>query len=247
MSDNQPPKAGTGARLMINSPLHQDSLGRLIQRATEHAPRRIVDHGCGWGEVLLQSVAASPGATGLGDDVHEPDLVRARAAAVERRLADRVTFVAGPATDHREPADLLISLGAFHAFGDPGEAMRALREDLRPGGRAMFGIEHWAETPTAEELSRMWPDASVDDCATLPDIVDELHAAQWRILDLHDSTRTEFDAYETGHLREREEWLAAQPDAVRREHPVRAELDQAWTSWLRGHRRSMGFVTFVLA
>lgn len=77
--------------------------------------------------------------------------------------------------------------------------------------------------------------------------MDQLHVAEWRIFDLHDSTRTEFDAYEAGHLREREEWLAQQTADVRRELPDRADLDRAWTSWLRGHRRTMGFVTFILA
>gem|GEM_PF-4072730 len=90
MPDNEAPKAGTGARLMINSPLHWYSRSRLIRSATEHAP-----------------------------------------------------------TPHREPADLPISLGASHAFGTPGQAMRVLREDLRPAGRALFGSEYWAETPTS--------------------------------------------------------------------------------------------------
>jgi len=248
MADDTPPPAGTGAHLTLNSPLSQDALSRLLSRATEHGPQRIVDHGCGWGEALLQALAASPGATGAGDDVDDTDLVRARAAAEDRGLADRVTFVAGRAADHREPADLLISMGAYHALGSgPAEAMRALREDARPGGRAVFGLEYWAQTPTPEELSHMWPGASLDDCAILPDIVDQLHATGWRILDLHDTTRTEWDAYEVGHFRERELWLAAQPDPVRQQHPVRAELDRVWTSWLRGHRRSLGFVTFVLA
>lgn len=247
MADDTPPPAGTGAHLTINSPLSQEALSRLLTRATEHGPQRIVDHGCGWGEALLQAVAASPGATGAGHDIDEADLVRARAAAAERGLADRVQFAAGRAADHREPADLLISMGAHHALGGPDEAMRALRADARPGGRAVFGLEYWAQTPTAEELEHMWPGASIDDCATLPDLVDRLHATGWRILDLHDSTRTEWDAYEVGHFRERELWLVSQPESSRAEHPVRADLDRAWASWLRGHRRSLGFVTFVLA
>ena len=68
-----------------------------------------------------------------------------------------------------------------------------------------------------------------------------MHAAGWRVLDLHDTTRQEFDAFEVGHLREREEWLLDHPA-----HDLRADLDRAWTAWLRGHRRSMGFVTLLL-
>lgn len=79
-----------------------------------------------------------------------------------------------------------------------------------------------------------------------PNCVDLLHDAGWRILDLHDTTRTEFDDFEVGHQREREEWLVSHPN-----HPdhqlVQGDLDQAWSSWLRGHRHPMGFATFVLA
>lgn len=68
-----------------------------------------------------------------------------------------------------------------------------------------------------------------------------MHTAGWRVLDLHDSTRTELDQFELGQLREREDWLLTRPN-----HPVRQELDRAWSSWLRGHRRAMGFVSVVL-
>lgn len=244
--EDRPPSAGAGARLLLNSPLSEASVDRLIAGASEGVPERIVDHGCGWAEVLLRAVAYTPTATGLGVEIHQPDLDRAGAAAAERGLSDRVDLRYGKAADHREPADLLINIGSYQAFGQIADAARVLREDLRPGGRALFGAEYWQALPTDDELARMWPDASVDDCLQLPEIVDQLHDAGWRILDLYDSTRTEFDAFEVGHLREREEWLVGH-----RDHPdhdtVRSELDQSWSSWLRGHRRSMGFVTLVLA
>lgn len=241
MSDDQPPVAGTGSLLLLNSPLHELSLAVLIDRAIENQPRRVVDHGCGWGEVLLRTLAHATEATGTGVDVHGPDLDRARAAAANRGLNDRVNFVQGPSTEHREPADLVINLGAYQAFGDVPTALQMLRSDLLPGGRALLGVEYWAATPTPDELAHMWPDASVADCAYLPDLVETVHETGWRILDLHDSTRTEFDDFELGHLREREQWLVCHP-----EHPIRPELDQTWSSWLRGHRRPMGFITLVL-
>jgi cyclopropane fatty-acyl-phospholipid synthase-like methyltransferase len=244
--DDRAPAAGTGSKLLLNSPLCETTLDKLISRATECRPRRIVDHGCGWGEVLLRAVANAPGATGVGVEIHLPDLERARIAAAERGLTDRVIFRYGNSTDHRQPADLLINIGSYQAFGDIAAAARDLREDLRPGGRALFGAEYWSATPSDDELSHMWPEASVEDCLRLPELVDQLHETGWRILDLHDSTRTEFDDFEVGHLREREEWLAGHRDH-RDSESVESELDQAWSSWLRGHRKTMGFASFVLA
>ncbi|NHA69122.1 SAM-dependent methyltransferase [Phycicoccus flavus] len=246
---SHPPPAGTGARLTLNSPLSSTSLDRLVAAATEGKPSRVIDHGCGWGEALLRALVAAPVATGVGIDLHAPDLVRARTAAEDRGLGQRVEFVLGSSVDHREAADLVISLGAFQAFGEPSSALCALREDARPGGRALFGLEYWVSSPTAEELGHMWDGASEADCLTLPDIVDLVHAAGWRVLDLHDSTRQEFDAFEVGHLQEREQWAVAhrgETDTIGSHTALTAELDQAWTRWLRGHRRSMGFVSLVL-
>lgn len=83
--------------------------------------------------------------------------------------------------------------------------------------------------------------AAIEDCYDLPSLVETMLAADWRILDLRDSTRQEFDAFERGHLREREELLLDHPTPE-----VRTAQEKAWRSWLRGHRRSMGFATFLL-
>ena len=236
-----PPPPGTGARLELNSPLGPATTARLVAAATAHAPAVIVDHGCGWGSLLLDAIAASPGSRGTGVDVHEPDIERARGLAERRGLADRATFVAGSSTDVRDSADLLINIGAFQAFGTLEQSLHVLAERLRPGGRMLFGAEYWREAPTPAELAVMWEGATADNALALPDVVDRVHAAGWRVLDLHDTTQTEFDAFEVGHLREREEWLLDHPD-----HPVRDHLDREWTAWLRGRRRPMGFITLLL-
>jgi hypothetical protein len=191
----------------------------------------------------LAARTAAPAATGLGGDSHEPDVDRARRAATALGLADRATFIPGDAADHEQSAELLINLGAHHAFGDgPAAALTALRRRSAPGTRLLFGTEYWSTLPTEGELAHMWPDATTSDCLLLPALVDEVHLTGWRILLLHDSTRGELDDYEVGHRLEREEWLLAHPE----DDELRTELDASWASWLRGHRRPFGFVTMLL-
>jgi hypothetical protein len=193
--------------------------------------------------MLLAALAAAPGATGLGLDIHEPDVDRAQRAAIARGLADRATFATGDAVDHQHAADLLINLGAHHAFGDgPAAALAALRQRSVTGTRLLFGTEYWSSLPTDDELAHMWPDASRSDCLLLPDLLDLVHASGWRLLLLHDATRNELDDYEIGYRLEREEWLLQHPT----DGALRADLDASWSSWLRGHRRPFGFVTMLL-
>ncbi|WP_147915307.1 SAM-dependent methyltransferase [Ruania zhangjianzhongii] len=235
------PLPGTGAMLTINSPLSEESVHRLARAATAHHPASILDYGCGWATMLLACLDQAPHARGVGLDVHQPDIVRGSAAAQARGLSDRVELRAAEAATNTDRADLLINLGAFHAFGTIGEALTALRGRRTEGGRLLFGCEYWVTPPTTDELAHMWPEASVADCDSLPEIADAALAAGWQILDLHDSTRAEFDAFDLGHLRERQEWLTRHP-----EHPEAGQISAEVTDWLRGHRRPMGFATFLL-
>lgn len=241
-----PPKFYTGDRLEFHGPMSPDRAARLIADLTAREPATVVDYGCGWGELLLRILAAAPSTTtATGIDIHGPDIARARAAAAERGLADRVTFIEGPAGEHARPADLVLNLGAFHAFGTKAEALEALRGLVNPGGRLLFAAEIWERTPTEAELSAMWPGTTIDECVYLPDLVDLALAAGFRPLNIETATRNEWDVFESGLQRDIEEWLLAHPD-----HPeapdVRRRLDEHLSIWLRGLHEVFGYAYLTL-
>ena len=108
---------GSGSHLTFNSPLSEDRADRLVADLAAWNPATVADFGCGWGELLLRVLQAVPQARGTGVDLHGPDVERARGIAVERGLTERVEFVEGPAGEHLRPVDLVISSGAYQAFG----------------------------------------------------------------------------------------------------------------------------------
>ena len=120
--------------------------------------------------------------------MHGPDLVRTRRDAEQRGLVDRVVFLERPSAEVPDGGDLLINLGAYQAFGSCDQALTQLVLRLRPGGRVLFGCEVWQSPPTTEELAVMWEGATAGDCLDLPDLIDLVHGAGWRVLDLHEST-----------------------------------------------------------
>ena len=117
----------------------------LIERAAPCRGERVVDVGCGCGELSL-ALAGQLGAEGriLAVDVSRPMLEQARSrqkaarekatpaeqAKIEWQEADAAAapFAAGG-------FDLLVSRFGVMFFGDPVEAFRNLRRALRPGGR----------------------------------------------------------------------------------------------------------------
>ncbi|MBZ2197330.1 SAM-dependent methyltransferase [Occultella gossypii] len=241
-----PPPTGSGSLLTFNAPLSSQRAHRLAADLAATSPALVVDLGCGWAELLLMTLAGAPETRGVGVDVHGPDLERARGAAAGRGLGDRVDFVEGSAAQHTEPADVVLNIGAFHAFGSIPEALTALRGRVRDGGRLLFGVEYWEHPPTATELANMWEGTTAEDCPLLADLVDQAISAGFRPIRTETVTREEWAEYESGHMADRELWLAAHPD-----HPdadaVRQSLDEQRSIWLRGHRDVMGFAYLTLA
>ncbi|MDN5725458.1 MAG: class I SAM-dependent methyltransferase [Propionibacteriales bacterium] len=240
-----PPPEGQGGLLTYNSPLSEARARSLITTAVTHHPRTVVDLGCGWGRLLVDVLAAAPGATGVGIDVHGPDLERGRTLAERSGVADRVTFVTGEAEPYRDAADLVINIGAFQAYRTPAQALGALRELVNPGGRLIFGAEFWEHPPTDAELAHLWEGTTAEDCTDLAGLVDLAVAAGFRPVRTETVTRTEWEEYESGHMAERELWLAAHPGHPQADE-VRSALDSQRSIWLRGHRDLLGFAYLTL-
>jgi SAM-dependent methyltransferase len=228
------------------SPLSAERARRLVAELAARTPATVIDLGCGWGELLLRIVAAVPGAHGIGIDLYQPDIERGRANAAARGLSDRVRFIEGPAEQNLSAADVVINVGAFHAFGGLVDALRALRPLINPGGRLLFGAEFWEQIPTAERLVHMSPGTSADDCTDLAGLVDQIRDEGFRPMSIETATRGEWEEFESGLAADLEEWLLLNPD-----HPdaakVRDRLDAQRDVWLRGHRDIMGFAYLTLA
>ncbi|KAA2255451.1 class I SAM-dependent methyltransferase [Solihabitans fulvus] len=236
---------GAGTRLTFNSPLSSERADRLAADLAATKPATVLDLGCGWGELLLRVLAAAPDASGTGIDNFGPDMVRARHNAADRGLADRVTFIEGAVADHLANADVVISSGAYQAFGDIKTALTGIRSLVNPGGRVLFAAEIWERIPTAEQLANMWDGITVDDCLLLPDLVDTAVATGFRPLRIETSTRGEWEEFESLFLAGSEEWLLANGD-----HPeadaMRDRVDAHRAIWLRGARDVFGFAFLTL-
>ena len=232
--------------LTFGSPMSAERAQLLVDELVEAAPQVVLDIGCGWGELLLRALEAAPGATGLGIDREAIDIERGRSLAHKRGLQDRVEFRVQDGTEFDEIGDALICLGAWHALGaTPAEALKRLRGLTGPGGRLVFGVDHWAQLPDQQRLSQMWEGAALSDSHMLSEIVTAAAEADWRLIDLHEATQDEWNHFESRMVRNQELWLVENPDHPEAEQ-LRSRLDSARHSWLTGHYGHMGFTTLVL-
>lgn len=103
------------------------------------AGARVADVGCGYGVTTILMAQRFPASTFHGFDYDTGSIERARAAAAEAGVADRVHFEVCDATEF--PAlgyDLICTFDALHDYGRPVAAARRVRECLVPGSSWMI-------------------------------------------------------------------------------------------------------------
>lgn len=114
---------------------------RFVLRAASIGERdRIVDIGCGTGQLARQAAVHARFGQVLGIDLSEPMLARARERAAAENLG-RLSFERGDAQIHEFPPaafDLALSRFGVMFFGDPVAAFANIGRALRPGGRLVF-------------------------------------------------------------------------------------------------------------
>jgi SAM-dependent methyltransferase len=113
----------------------------------------VADVGCGHGASTILMAKAYPNSRFTGFDYHLPSIERARAAAQEEGVADRVRFEQASAKDF--PArgyDLVAMFDCLHDMGDPVGAGRHVRETLGADGVWMI-VEPFAHDSLAQNCN----------------------------------------------------------------------------------------------
>ncbi|WP_214410281.1 SAM-dependent methyltransferase [Sphaerisporangium fuscum] len=225
----------------IKSPLGDGSVSRLLEQGLPRGDERVLDLGCGGGEWLLRALATRPLLHAEGVDTSEDALAHARQAArrlgVQERLVLHHQDAAAFTSPH--PFDLVISVGATHAFGGLAPTLAAAREHLAPGGRVLIGEGFWSGDPSPEAAEML------GDLSDLPATVEQVVAGGWTPVHGHISTREELDGYEWACWGSLAAWALDHPSDPGSPQ-VLATATTRRTEWLRVYRDVFGFLCLVL-
>lgn len=112
----------------------------LLEASALSGHHRVLDVGCGTGQIARLAAAHVPSGQVEGIDISAPMVERARAAAAEEGVTNAV-FEQGDAQVHAFPAgryDVAVSRGGVMFFSDHVAAFANIGRALRPGGRLAF-------------------------------------------------------------------------------------------------------------
>lgn len=134
---------------------------RLLQRTREYTFSRVLDIGCGAGELSLAVARGRPQVSVIGVDVSPPLISAARErntslGNVEFELADAAEWTCRSGS----PPDMLVSRHGVMFFADPPAAFANLAEQSAPGASLLFScFRDVAENPFFTEIMRLLPQA----------------------------------------------------------------------------------------
>jgi SAM-dependent methyltransferase len=114
---------------------------------------RVADVGCGHGASTLILAAAYPRSEIVGFDYHPESIERARAAAEQAGVADRVSFEIATAKEYPGSGyDLVAMFDCLHDMGDPVGATRHVLDSLAEDGTWLI-VEPFANDRLEDNLN----------------------------------------------------------------------------------------------
>jgi ubiquinone/menaquinone biosynthesis C-methylase UbiE len=102
---------------------------------------RILDAGCGAGDLAIELARGIPAAEVVGLDLSEPLLELARSSSAEADLTGRVSFQKGDVQEMPFKDgwfDVVVSLNTLHVVEDPVAMLNEIERVLSPGGRLLL-------------------------------------------------------------------------------------------------------------
>jgi methyltransferase family protein len=160
--------------------------------------------------------------------------------ARERATANIDVVEADASTFHFEPGayDAALCLGASFVYGGAVQTLEA----LTPAAPLLaLGEPYWRAWPLPAGFE---PDESDEEWKPLGETVELLESTGVRVVSLIDSSKDDWDRYETLHWLALDEWLAANPD-----HPQAREFLERGRRqrerYLRWERDLLGWAIFV--
>lgn len=206
---------------------------------------RVLDVGCGRGQLLLQIIARHSCA-GVGVD-SSPMAVALGQGELLRRLPDAECELRcepfNAADFAPQSFDLACCVGSTHAITDYSTALALLVSLVKPGGLVLIGEGYWQREPDTGYLEFL--QCSREDMASHANNIDTAVGLGLQLVSAHESSAADWSRYEDGYAGNIYDYLAANPDDPDAE-AMRQRIEGWRDAYLRWGKDTMGFGLYLL-
>lgn len=228
-------------------PLSGKALRVLGKHCGLHRGKRVLDLGCGRGELLCQWAKAFD-VQGTGVEEDEIKLRGALERASELDTWQRLNLIDDDVLDYPQPfhqydvVACLSATGRHDSLSETRDWMRPSLDDRR-GGLLVMGLTYWRQRPTPEICEVLdWPAEALP---TVGDIALQLIDSDMVLRDMHLVSLAQMDAHYAQQWRACARWLQKNPD-----HEdvlaLQSWLTESQQRYLRYEREALGWGVFVL-
>lgn len=202
---------------------------------------RVIDFGCGYGEVLALW-AEYFGISGVGIDIRAHACERAEQKMAERGYRKRIQIVCGNAKEYGfEPHTYraAISLGSSFIWGGFEGTIRAIKEAITLDGKLIVGQPYWLKEPVPAEYAQAQP--------WQPEYR-LLQTARQEGFDVETVVRAsheDWDNYVSNNWYGLLSWIEENPDHPERQAVI-DELHNSQDDYFRYEREYLGWAIYVL-
>lgn len=231
----------------VHIPLSNDKIHRLAEICQIHTGTRVLDLGCGKGE-LLNQWAREYHIQGVGVDEDAESIDEAQERAHELEVWSQTNFIVSHLGDYIQPFHqyhVVSHLSTVPFAGDLVRTIDVMREGLRSHelGLLLIGETFWEQDPPHALFDEIAVEASV--VPHLSDLSDAFDQTDVDLLDMVLADKREMDMYHAGQWRSTLNWLRANPS-----DPEAGDI-QAWLrenrrNYLKFERQYLGWGVFVL-
>ncbi|MDP5240549.1 class I SAM-dependent methyltransferase [Uliginosibacterium sp. 31-16] len=230
----------------IHNPITPDKLATLGSALRLVSGARVLDLGCGSGEMLC-TWARDHGVSGIGVDMSLLFTGQAKCRAEELGVADRLSFIHADAAGYvaDEKVDVAACVGATWIAGGVAGSIALLARSLRPGGTILIGEPYWRQSPPSEEVARGCLAHSSADFLLLPELLASFQRLGYDVVEMVLADQDGWDRYEAAKWLTMRRWLNANP-ADEMVAEVRARLDSEPVRYATYTREYLGWGVFAL-